>query len=145
MAGKSLAGAMAGILLGLWTASPAAQPPGMDAPVYQSFLDLPDPETVIFGEGLDSDELVGSSVVTPDGTRIGTVTDLLVGPGGQIDKVALDAGSALGAGSRHVTLEVNRLRRTEAGAGTLMLEMSVPELKALPAYRQVDDRWEPVP
>jgi hypothetical protein len=142
MAGKTLASAVLGVLLGLWTAFPTAQAAG--APVYQSFLDLPDPETVMFRDGLDSGELVGSTVVAPDGARVGTVTDLLVGPSGQVDKAALDAGSALGAGSRHVAVEIDRLRRTEAGAGTLLLEASVAELKALPAYRQVDNRWEPI-
>ncbi len=141
----SFAAASLGVFLGLAAGPLAAQPAGAPAaPVYRSYLDLPDPEVRMFGQGLDSDELVGSSVVAPDGGRVGTVTDLLVAEGGVIDKVALDPGSALGSGSRHVTVDIARLRRTEE-TGTLVLDMSAQELRALPAYRQVDDRWEPIP
>ena len=145
MAGRLLAVAALGGLLGLWTGSPAAQPAGGGAPVYESFLDLPDPTTVEFAHGLDSDDLIGGDVVAPDGSRIGTITDLLVGPGRRIENVALDPGSVLGAGSRHVTVAVDRLRPTEAGAGTLVLDTSAQELRGLTTYRQVDNRWEPIP
>lgn len=140
MTGRLLVLAIAA-LVGLWAGPPAAQ----SAPVYRSFLDLPDPNTVEFAHGLDSDDLVGGNVVAPNRSRIGTITDLLVGPDGRIDKVALDPGSALGAGSRHVTIDIDRLRPSEAGAGTLVLDMSAQELEALATYRQVDNRWEPIP
>lgn len=115
------------------------------APTYVSFLNLPDPEVIMFDEGLDSDELIGSSVVSPLGVRIGIVTDLLVEEDGRIDKVALDPGSALGVGSPHVPVEIAQLRRTEAGPRTLALDISENELRNFPGYRLVGDRWEPVP
>ena len=98
----------------------------------------------MFHDGLDADELIGSQVVSPRGTRIGTVADLLVGNDGQIDKAALDPGSALGAGSGHVAVDIARLRRTEAGTGVVALDMSDEQLRALPTYRQVGNRWEPL-
>ena len=98
----------------------------------------------MFHDGLDADELIGSQIVTPRGTRIGTVADLMVDNDGRIDKAVLDPGSALGAGSRHVPVDIARLRRTEAGTGVLALDMTDEQLRALPTYRQAGDRWEPL-
>ena len=141
------------VAAGITAAQPAAPPPAIDgaeaaqprhSEAYGSYLQLPAQENLMFHDGLDADELIGSQVVTPRGTRIGTVTDLMVGDRGRIDKAALDPGSALGAGSGHVAVEIARLRRTEAGTGILALDMSDEQLRGLPAYRQVGNRWEPL-
>ena len=64
-------------------------------------------------DGLDADEMIGSEVVAADGSRIGAVTDLLVDADGAITHAAVDAGQALGMGSRHVAVDLARLQRTE--------------------------------
>lgn len=123
-------------------AAAVAQAP--TAPSFRSFLELPDRETLMFHDGLDSDELIGAEIVAPNGARLATVADLLVDAEGEVRHVAIDPGSALGAGSRHVVVPIERLRRTEATGVVLVLDASPEELRALPPYRQVDDRWEPL-
>jgi hypothetical protein len=54
----------------------------------------------------------------------------------------VDAGSALGVGSRSVAIDLDRLRRTEVGPRTFVLDLDQEQLAALPAYRQTGDRWE---
>lgn len=124
-------------------AAGAAQPRHGEA--FGSYLSVPGQENVMLHDSLDADELIGSSVVSPDGTRLATVTDLVVEVGGRIRLAVIDPGSALGAGSRHVIVPIERLRRTEAGSRVLSLDITDAELRALPTYRQVHDRWEPIP
>jgi hypothetical protein len=119
--------------------TPAAAPP---AETYTSYLALPSEENVMLRDGLDADELIGGEVVSPAGTSIGTITDLMAGQDGTIAHAALDAGSALGAGSRHVAVDIARLRRTEEGPRTFLLDMDERQLAGLPTYRQTGDRWE---
>ena len=122
--------------------APAAAAP---APSYTSYLALPSQENVMLRGSLDADELIGSEVVGADGARIGSVTDLLVGDKGGIAHALVDAGSALGGGgSRPVAVDIARLRRTEVGPRTFLLDLDREQLSALPAYRQTGDRWEPV-
>lgn len=123
--------------------SSAAQPRHSEA--FGSYLDVPEQENIMFHDGLDADELIGSQVVSPNGVRLATVTDLLVEANGQVRLAVIDPGSALGAGSRHVIVPIEKLRRTEAGSGVLSLDITDAELRALPTYRQVDNRWEPIP
>lgn len=118
---------------------------GSAAQVYRSYLRLPDAANLMFHSGLDSDELIGSQVVSPTGARLATVTDLLVEVDGQVTRAVIDPGSALGAGSRHVTVPIKELRRTEAGSGVLALDATPADLEALPTYRQRGSSWEPIP
>lgn len=122
--------------------STATQPRNSEA--FVSYLGFPDREIVMFHDGLDSDELIGGEVVSPNGARLATVTDLLVEADGEIRRAVIDPGSALGAGSRHVIVPIERLRRTEATGVVLSLDITDAELRALPTYRQVDNRWEPI-
>ena len=90
-------------------------------------------------------QVIGSQVVSPTGARLATVTDLLVEVDGRVSRAVIDPGSALGAGSRHVIVPIEELRRTAAGSGVLSLDITNAELGALPTYRQVGSRWEPIP
>jgi hypothetical protein len=123
--------------------SMAPQPRHSEA--FGSYLKIPEQENIMFHDGLDSDDLIGSQVVSPNGVRLATVTDLLVEDDGRIRLAVIDPGSALGAGSRHVIVPIEELRRTEAGSGVLALDITDAELRALPTYRQVDNRWERIP
>ena len=117
---------------------------GAQAPTeaYTSYLALPSQENTMLRGSLDADEMIGGEVVGADGARIGSVTDLLVGEDGGIAHALVDAGSALGVGSRSVAVDIARLRRTEVGPRTFQLDLDQEQLAALPAYRQTGDRWE---
>src|SRR5688500_19026563 len=124
----------------LAAAAPAAASP---AETYTSYLALPSPENVMLRDGLDADDLIGGEVVSPASTRIGAITDRLAGQeDGAITHAALDAGSALGAGSRHVAVDIAWLRRTEAGPRTFLLDIDERQLAGLPVYRQTGGHWE---
>ena len=112
------------------------------AETYTSYLALPSQENTMLRGSLDADELIGAEVVGEAGRRIGLVADLLVGEEGRITRAVVDAGPALGVGSRPVAVEVDRLRRTELGPRTFLLDLDREQLAALPAYRQTGDRWE---
>lgn len=153
MTKRWLSGTSAVLMLVLAGAAGAASPADGSAAasatpsteVYRSYLRLPNQGNVMFHDGLDSDEVIGSQVVSPTGARLATVTDLLVEVDGRVRWVVIDPGSALGAGSRHVIVPIEELRRTEAGSGVLSLDISNAELGALPTYRQVGSSWEPIP
>jgi sporulation protein YlmC with PRC-barrel domain len=119
--------------------APAAAAP---AESYTSYLALPSQENTMLRGSLDADEMIGGEVVGADGARIGSVTDLLVGEDGGIAHALVDAGSALGVGSRSVAVDIAQLRRTEVGPRTFLLDLDQEQLAALPAYRQTGDRWE---
>jgi sporulation protein YlmC with PRC-barrel domain len=115
------------------------------APSYGSYLSAPAQDNMMVRDGLDADEMIGSEVVAADGSRIGAVTDLLVDADGTISHAAVDAGQALGMGSRHVAVDLAQLQRTEDDPSTLRLEMAGQQLADLAAFRQVGDRWERIP
>jgi hypothetical protein len=123
-------------------AVPGGAAGGQQEVTYTSYLAAPAQDNVMLRGSLDADELIGSEVVGADGARLGSITDLLVGPDGQITHAAVDAGQALGAGSRHVAVELARLQRAEAGPLTFRLDMDRQQLASLAAYRQNGDRWE---
>jgi hypothetical protein len=120
----------------------AAQPasavpaPAPREEAYLSYLALPDQTNTMLrpGDGLDTDDAIGAQVVGPGGATIGSITDLLVGGGGRIAHAVLDVG----AGSKPVAVELDRLRRAE---DHLVLDMGAEQLAALPGYRRTGDRW----
>ena len=115
----------------------AAQPaPAPREEAYLSYLALPDRTNTMLrpGDGLDTDEAIGAQVVGPGGATIGSITDLLVGEGGRIAHAVVDVG----AGSKPVAVELDRLRRAE---DHLVLDMGAEQLAALPGYRRTGERW----
>jgi hypothetical protein len=133
-----LLGAVLAAAVHLCPAAVAAAP----AEAYTSYLALPSQENTMLRGSLDADELIGAEVVGEAGRRVGLVADLLVGEEGGITHAVVDAGPVLGVGSRPVAVEVDRLRRTEVGPHTFLLDLDREQLAALPAYRQTGDRWE---
>ena len=117
-------------------AQPASAAPAPREEAYLSYLALPDRTNTMLrpGDGLDTDDAIGAQVVGPAGATIGSITDLLVGEGGRIAHAVLDVG----AGSRPVAVELDRLRRAE---DHLVLDMGAEQLAALPGYRRTGDRW----
>jgi len=147
-AGRLLGAVLAAAVLmtpGLASAQASAPPAAAPAASYGSYLSAPAQDNRMLRGGLDADEIIGSEVVAADGSRVGAVTDLLVGPDGGISHAAVDAGQALGMGSRHVAVELAKLQPTDKGPSTLRLEADGRELAGMAAYHQVGDRWERVP
>jgi hypothetical protein len=131
--------------LGAPVAGPgAAQPATAAAPApagaYRSSLSANERANLVFQEGLDADEAIGAEVVGRAGETVGTITDLLVGEDGRVERALVDVGASVGAGSRSVVIELARLRRT---GDDLALDMDEGQLAALPAYRRVGERWVP--
>jgi sporulation protein YlmC with PRC-barrel domain len=89
-------------------------------------------------DGLDADEAIGAQVVGPGGATVGSITDLLVDEGGRVVRAIVDVGAAVGAGSKPVAVELDRLRRA---GDHLVLDMGAERLAALPGYRLTRDRW----
>jgi hypothetical protein len=122
-------------------ASPVRQAHGME---YGSYLSAPAQENSMLRDGLDADEMVGSEVVSVSGQRLGAITDLLVSPDGEIRLAAVDVGQGTGEGSRHVAIEIGRLKRTETGALAFTIDLNPEQLATLPEYRLMEDHWQPV-
>ena len=121
---------------GQGAAQPASAVPAPREEAYLSYLALPDRTNTMLrpGDGLDTDDAIGAQVVGPAGATIGSITDLLVGEGGRIAHAVVDVG----AGSKPVAVELDRLRRAE---DHLVLDMGAEQLAALPGYRRTGDRW----
>jgi hypothetical protein len=113
-------------------------PPHQQEEAYRSYLGLPDQANLMLQDGLDTDDAIGAQVLGPDGGTIGSITDLLVDEAGRVVRAIVDVGAAVGAGSKPVAVEIDRLRRAE---DNLVLDMGAERLAALPAYRQTGNRW----
>jgi hypothetical protein len=118
--------------------TPAEAPPHRQEEAYRSYLGLPDRTTLMLRDGLDTDDAIGAQVVGPGGETIGPITDLLVDEGGRIVRAIIDVGASVGAGSKPVAVELDRLRRAE---DHLVLDIGAERLAALPEYRKTGDRW----
>lgn len=110
---------------------------------YASYLSAPARDEMQLGAGVNASDMIGAEVVGPDGARVGVITDLLLNAAGEMEHVALDAGMALGMGSRHVAIEMDRLQPTEESPRLFQLEGDVAALADLPALRQTGERWVP--
>jgi sporulation protein YlmC with PRC-barrel domain len=87
---------------------------------------------------LASEQLIGAKVVNKDGEAIGTISDLIVGPGNQIDGVILAVGSFLGIGEKKIGVRMGALKiSTGDGKTSITLPNATKEvLSAVPAYQQ---------
>lgn len=110
---------------------------GVDEPQYRSYTASPDFQGTLAG-GFSADELIGADVVGVDGETIGTVSDILIGPDQQANRVLVDAGGFLGIGTKSVALELDRLHMQD---GDLVTDLTEAEIEAMPSYTQEGDDW----
>jgi hypothetical protein len=87
---------------------------------------------------LARERLIGAKVVNKDGQTVGTIDDLIISQGGQIEGVVMGVGGLLGVGSKQVGVRLGALKITTAdGKVTIALPAATKEmLGAVPAYQK---------
>ena len=87
---------------------------------------------------LAKERLIGAKVVNKDGQTVGTIDDLIISQGGQIEGVVMGVGGLLGVGSKQVGVRLGALKITTAdGKVTITLPAATKEmLGAVPAYQK---------
>jgi hypothetical protein len=126
----------AALALALAGAGATAQAPQTPAetqrrPVPGQIVTQP-PETIL------ARDFLGQAVLAPDNSRLGMVTDLVLGKDGRtVQGVVVAIGGFLGIGERNVALGIDRLSITPAPDGGLKLVTAIPreELANAPVFR----------
>jgi sporulation protein YlmC with PRC-barrel domain len=87
---------------------------------------------------LASEQLIGAKVVNKDGEAIGTISDLIVSQGNQIEGVILAVGGFLGIGEKKIGVRMGALKiSTAEGKTSITLATANKEvLSAVPSYQQ---------
>jgi hypothetical protein len=87
---------------------------------------------------LAKDRLLGAKVVNKSGETVGTVDDLIVGQGGQIEGIVMGVGGVLGVGSKQIGVRLGALKISTAdGKTTITLADATKEmLGAVGAYQR---------
>jgi len=76
--------------------------------------------------------LLGRAVNSSAGEKLGQITDVIVGRGGDIRAAVIDFGGFLGVGSRKVAVAWNALKFLP---GSIVVDMTRDELRVTPEYR----------
>jgi sporulation protein YlmC with PRC-barrel domain len=84
------------------------------------------------------EQLIGAKVVNKDGEAIGTISDLIVSQGNQIEGMILSVGGFLGIGEKKIGVRMGALKiSTAEGKMSITLATATKEvLSAVPAYQQ---------
>ena len=87
---------------------------------------------------LASEQLIGAKVTNKDGQTIGTISDLIIGPGDKIDGVILSVGGVLGVGDKKIGVRLGALKlaRTDGKLSVSLPSVSKEILGAVPAYEK---------
>jgi sporulation protein YlmC with PRC-barrel domain len=86
--------------------------------------------------GLRASEIIGADVNTPDGTRIGEISEVIVKSDGSVNGVIVDVGGFLGIGEHPVLLSWSDLHFAgNADAVAASTSLSKEQLTGLPAYK----------
>jgi hypothetical protein len=91
-----------------------------------------------------AEDVIDRNVVDVTGESVGTISDVMTGPDGQITHVLVDAGGFLGIGAKTVALEASALTAQEGDGGDLVTSMTRDQIEALPEYEERDGQWLPV-
>jgi hypothetical protein len=130
------------LALALGVAAAAAQqtptqpkPEAPKTPVTGQIMTQPD-ETVL------SRDLVGQTVLAPDNSKIGNISDLLLSKDGKsVEGFVIGVGGFLGIGERNVALKMDQLKITPASDGTVKLvaDLKRDDLANAPAFKSRKD------
>lgn len=87
---------------------------------------------------LARERLIGAKVVGKDGQALGTIDDLILGPGGQVEGVMVGVGGMIGVGAKQVGVQFRALKiGTANGKVTVALPLATKEmLDAVGAYQR---------
>lgn len=89
------------------------------------------------GTDLLARELIGATVYSADGTEVGEVASVLLGPAGDIDEIRMSAATSLGLGPRVVVLPTGSYMVLQAA---VVLDLSQSEVDALPSATESEKR-----
>ena len=92
-----------------------------------------------------ADDLIGQEIVDGEGTKVGDVSDLLIGSDGSIQNVLVDVGGFLGIGTRTVALDLSQVQMAQGDGEDLVVNMTKEQVEALPAVEQNDQGWGMAP
>jgi hypothetical protein len=130
------------LALALGVAAAAAQqtptqpkPEAPKTPVTGQIMTQPE-ETVL------SRDLVGQTVLAPDNSKIGNISDLLLSKDGKsVEGFVIGVGGFLGIGERNVALKMDQLKITPASDGTVKLvaDLKRDDLANAPAFKSRKD------
>jgi hypothetical protein len=116
-------------------APPQTQPEKPKAPVAGQIMTQPE-ETIL------TRDIVGQTVLAPDGSKVGTVNDLLLSKDGRtVEGFIVGVGGFLGIGERNVALKIDQLGVTQGSGGSLKLVTSLKreDLANAPAFKSRRD------
>jgi sporulation protein YlmC with PRC-barrel domain len=87
---------------------------------------------------LARERLLGAKVVGKDGQALGTIDDLILNQGGQVEGVIMSSGGVLGVGAKQIGVQFRALKISTAdGKVTVSLPLATREmLDAVGAYQR---------
>jgi sporulation protein YlmC with PRC-barrel domain len=87
---------------------------------------------------LARERFLGAKVVNKDGQTVGSVDDLIIGSGGQVEGVILGVGGFLGVGEKKIGVRIGALRVTTTdGKTTITFPNATKDmLSAVDAYQR---------
>jgi len=87
---------------------------------------------------LARERFLGAKVVNKDGQTVGTIDDLILGSGGQVEGVILGVGGFLGVGEKKIGVRIGALRITSSeGKTTITFPNATKDmLSAVEAYQR---------
>jgi sporulation protein YlmC with PRC-barrel domain len=87
---------------------------------------------------LARERFLGAKVVNKDGQTVGTIDDLIIGSGGQVEGVILGVGGFLGVGEKKIGVRIGALKITSSeGKTTITFPSATKEmLGAVDAYQR---------
>jgi len=96
------------------------------------------PAATPFGKA-EAGKLIGQSVETPAGERIGEVEAVHIGTDGKVTNVIVGVGGFLGVGERDVALDWKDLQITNNGE-KVVANLTKTRLEAMGAYKYSDPK-----
>jgi len=129
-----------GLALGLTAAvaqqaPPQAKPEAPKTPVTGQIVTQPD-DTIL------TRDFIGQTVLAPDNSKIGSVSDLLLSKDGKVvEGFVIGVGGFLGIGERSVALKMDQLKVSPApdGGVRLVADLKREDLANAPAFKSRKD------
>lgn len=86
----------------------------------------------IKSDEMRASKIIGSTVYDRNNQNMGSVKDLVIGKGGQIDAVIVDVGSVLGVGGKNVALRMSDIKTDN---NRLTISQTKDQLAQAPSYQ----------
>jgi len=113
--------------------------PGMTSGAADQNLRPGDAATSGFGAGMASvDKLMGRDVIGRDGEKLGEVEDVILGPGGQAQKLVLSRGGFLGMGEKQVAIDFDQLQSRPDDDKLHASALSADDVRNMPGFEYDD-------